>query len=82
MRWLRETSGRKPIGVKIAAGDIETDLAEILYAEPDFITIDGRPGATGAALKFIKDSTSVPTIFALHRARKYLTGITVRIYPS
>ena len=70
--WLRETSGGKPIGVKIAAGDIEADLAEILYAEPDFITIDGRPGATGAALKFIKDSTSVPTIFALYRARKYL----------
>jgi len=72
VQWLRETSGGKPIGVKIAAGDIEADLAAVVYAEPDFITIDGRPGATGAALKFIKDSTSVPTIFALYRARKYL----------
>ena len=72
VQWLRETSGGKPIGVKIAAGDIEADLAAVLYAKPDFITIDGRPGATGAALKFIKDSTSVPTIFALYRARKYL----------
>jgi len=72
VQWLRETSRGKPIGIKIAAGDIEADLAEVLYAEPDFITIDGRPGATGAALKFIKDSTSVPTIFALYRARKYL----------
>ena len=72
VQWLRETSGGKPIGVKIAAGDIEADLAAIVYAEPDFITIDGRPGATGAAIKYIKDSTSVPTIFALHRARKYL----------
>ena len=72
MQWLRELSGGRPIGVKIAAGDIEADLAVVLYAEPDFITIDGRPGATGAALKFIKDSTSVPTIFALYRARKYL----------
>jgi glutamate synthase domain-containing protein 2/rubredoxin len=72
VRWLRETSRGKPIGVKIAAGDIEADLTEILSAEPDFITIDGRPGATGAALKFIKDSTSVPAIFALYRARKYL----------
>ena len=70
--WLRETSGGRPIGVKIAAGDIEADLAAVVYAKPDFITIDGRPGATGAALKFIKDSTSVPTIFALYRARKYL----------
>ena len=72
VRWLRETSGGRPIGVKIAAGDIEADLAAVVYAKPDFITIDGRPGATGAALKFIKDSTSVPTIFALYRARKYL----------
>ena len=47
VQWLRETSGGKPIGVKIAAGDIEADLAEILYAEPDFITIDGRPGQPG-----------------------------------
>jgi glutamate synthase domain-containing protein 2/rubredoxin len=72
VQWLRETSLGRPIGVKIAAGDIEADLAEIVYAKPDFITIDGRPGATGAALKYIKDSTSVPTIFALYRARKYL----------
>jgi glutamate synthase domain-containing protein 2/rubredoxin len=72
VKWLRETSLGKPIGVKIAAGDIEGDLDAVLYAEPDFITIDGRPGATGAALKFIKNATSVPTIFALYRARKYL----------
>jgi methylamine---glutamate N-methyltransferase subunit C len=72
VQWLRETSEGRPIGVKIAAGDIEADLAAIVYAEPDFITIDGRPGATGAALKYIKDATSVPTIFALYRARIYL----------
>jgi len=58
--------------VKIAAGDIEDDLEVILYAEPDYITIDGRPGATAAASKYIKAATSVPTIFALYRARKYL----------
>jgi len=70
--WLRETSGGKPIGVKIAGGNIEADLEIILEAGPDFITIDGRPGATGASPKYIKAATSVPTIFALYRARKYL----------
>lgn len=70
--WLRDSSGGKPIGVKIAAGHLEEDLAAVLSAKPDFITIDGRPGATGAALKFIKAATSVPTIFALYRARKFL----------
>lgn len=70
--WLRDTSGGKPVGVKIAAGHIEADLEIALYAAPDFITIDGRPGATGASPKLVKASASVPTIFALWRARKYL----------
>lgn len=68
---LRERSGGRPIGIKIAAGSIEADLEVATYAKPDFITIDGRPGATAAAPKFIKDSTSIPTIFALYRARKF-----------
>jgi glutamate synthase domain-containing protein 2 len=70
--WLRAKSGGKPIGVKIAAGNIEADLEVAVHAEPDFITLDGRAGATGAAPKFVKDATSVPTIFAVRRARKYL----------
>ncbi len=78
VQWLREMSGGRPIGIKIAAGEIEADLAEVVYAEPDFITIDGRPGATGAALKYIKNATSVPTIFALYRARKYLDRNNIR----
>ena len=69
---LRERSEGRPIGIKIAAGRIERDLAFCLYADPDFITIDGRGGATGASPKLIRDSTSVPTVYALHRARKYL----------
>ena len=69
---LRERSDGRPIGIKLAAGRIEDDLEFACYAEPDFITIDGRGGSTGASPKVIKDSTSVPTIYALYRARKYL----------
>ena len=69
---LRQRSDGKPIGLKFAAGRIEDDLDYALYAEPDFITIDGRGGSTGASPKLIRDSTSVPTIYALARARKYL----------
>jgi glutamate synthase domain-containing protein 2/rubredoxin len=69
---LRERSGGRPIGIKVAAGHIEEDLEFALFAEPDFLTLDGRPGATGAAPKVVKDATSVPTIYALHRARKVL----------
>jgi len=69
---LRMKSHGRPIGLKFAAGRIENDLSHVLYAEPDFITIDGRGGSTGASPKLIRDSTSVPTIYALSRARKYL----------
>lgn len=69
---LRTRSGGKPIGIKLAAGRIEDDLEVVLYAGADFVTIDGRAGATGAAGKFVKDAASVPTLFALSRARRYL----------
>jgi len=72
---LRAGSGGRPVGIKVAAGHVEKDLEYALFAKPDFITIDGRPGATGAAPKFVKDATSVPTIFALHRARKFLDSV-------
>lgn len=72
---LRERSDGRPIGIKIAAGKIEKDLEYCVFAEPDFITIDGRGGATGASPAIVRDSTSVPTVFALYRARKYLDSV-------
>ena len=69
---LREKSGGKPIGIKLAAGHLEEDIKIALKAGVDFITIDGRAGGTGSALKMVKNSTSVPTVFALARARKIL----------
>lgn len=69
---LRERSGGRPIGVKIAAEHIEKDLAFITPAQPDFVTVDGRGGATGSSPKFLKDASSVPTVYALYRAKKYL----------
>ena len=72
---LRERSCGRPIGIKIAAGRIERDLEYCVYAEPDFITIDGRGGATGSSPLLLRESTSVPTVFALHRARKYLDSV-------
>lgn len=69
---LRTRSEGKPIGIKIAAGRMEDDLEWIQYANPDFITIDGRGGATGASPKYLKDNTTVPTLYALARARAYM----------
>ena len=75
VRMLRERSDGRPIGIKIAAGRIEQDLEYCVYAEPDFITIDGRGGATGSSPLLLREATSVPTIYALYRARKYLDSV-------
>ncbi len=72
---LRARSDGRPIGIKIAAGRIERDLEFCVYAEPDFITIDGRGGATGSSPLLLREATTVPTVYALHRARKYLDSV-------
>ena len=75
---LRSRSDGRPIGIKIAAGRIERDLEFCVFAEPDFITIDGRGGGTGASPYLLREATSVPTIYALYRARKYLDSVGAR----
>ncbi len=72
---LRARSEGRPVGIKLAAGNIEKDIAFALEAGPDFITIDGRGGATGSSPLILRDATSVPTIYALSRARKYLDKV-------
>lgn len=72
---LRKRSDGRPVGIKIAAGRIERDMEFAVYADPDFITVDGRGGATGSSPYFLREASSVPTIYALHRARKYLDSI-------
>jgi len=75
VEMLRERSDGRPVGIKIAAGHIEQDLEYCVYAGPDFITIDGRGGATGSSPLLLRESASVPTIYALSRARRYLDSV-------
>lgn len=72
---LRDLSDGRPIGIKLAAGNIERDLEYCVFAGADFVTIDGRGGATGSSPFFLRESTSVPTIYALSRARRYLDSV-------
>lgn len=75
VQMLRDRSDGRPIGIKIAAGRIEKDLEYCVYAEPDFITIDGRGGATASSPLMLREATTVPTVYALYRARKYLDSV-------
>lgn len=72
---VRELTGGAPIGFKLSAQHIEEDIQFAIDASADYIIIDGRGGATGAAPVIFRDNISVPTIPAVARARKYLDKI-------
>jgi glutamate synthase domain-containing protein 2 len=69
---VREVTGGIPVGFKLSANHIERDIQFALDASADYIILDGRGGATGAAPEIFRDHISVPTIPALARARRYL----------
>jgi len=69
---VRERTGGIPVGYKLSANHIEADIDFALAAGADYIILDGRGGATGAAPMLFRDHISVPTIPALARARAHL----------
>jgi glutamate synthase domain-containing protein 2/rubrerythrin len=69
---VRELTGGIPVGMKLSAQHIEQDIDFALRAGVDYIILDGRGGATGAAPLIFRDNISVPTIPALARARRHL----------
>ena len=69
---VRDRSGGIPIGVKLSAQHVEADIDAALEIGVDYIILDGRGGATGAAPLLFRDNISVPTIPALARARRHL----------
>jgi glutamate synthase domain-containing protein 2 len=69
---VREVSGGIPIGFKISAQHIEDDIDFALEASAEYLILDGRGGATGAAPDVFKSNISVPTMVALARARHHL----------
>lgn len=84
---LREVSGR-PVGVKSAVGSerfieelIEAVLRRGLEAAPDFLTIDGGEGGTGAAPQALADHMSLPIMEALPMvaSRLVVAGLKPRI---
>ncbi|TFH64714.1 MAG: glutamate synthase [Gemmatimonadales bacterium] len=74
-REVREATGGIPIGFKMSAQHIEADIDFALEAGADYIILDGRGGATGAAPEIFKNNIGVPTIPALVRARRHLDAV-------
>jgi len=80
---LRETSGGKPVGFKLCPGNkqeflgickamLETGLL------PDFITVDGGEGGTGAAPVELTNSVGMPLRDGLHFVHNALRGAGLR----
>ncbi len=68
---VRKATGGIPIGFKLSAQHIESDLDAAFEVGVDYVILDGRGGGTGAAPLLFRDNISVPTIPALARARRH-----------
>jgi len=83
VQQLRELSNGKPIGFKLCIG-YKGEFLSICKAMlqtgilPDFITIDGGEGGTGAAPVELTNSVGTPLRDALSFVHNALTGIGVR----
>lgn len=57
---VREVTGGIPVGFKLSANHIERDIQFALDAGADYLILDGRGGATGAAPELFRDHTACP----------------------
>ncbi|WNS73638.1 FMN-binding glutamate synthase family protein [Bacillus sp. DTU_2020_1000418_1_SI_GHA_SEK_038] len=79
---IRDESG-KPVGIKMVIGSEETfeefaAYMAIMKRYPDFITIDGGEGGTGATYQAMADSVGLPIKPALMIAQRVLKKYNVR----
>lgn len=76
---LRRVTGGVPVAVKIGAGDdIEADLAIIVRAGADVITVDGAESGSHGSPPILEDDFGLPTLYALCRARRALDRLDPR----
>ncbi|WP_308636782.1 FMN-binding glutamate synthase family protein [Paenibacillus silvisoli] len=86
-----QEAGGKPVGIKIVVGDpkrLEPLFAAMveLNVFPDFITVDGSEGGSGATFKAMADGMGLPLYAALvildDTARKFGVRDRIRIFAS
>ena len=80
---MRELSGGKPVGFKLCVGHKSEFLAlckamVVTGIKPDFITVDGGEGGTGAAPLEFSDFVGMPYREALAFVHDALTGFGLR----
>ncbi|WAC48035.1 FMN-binding glutamate synthase family protein [Asticcacaulis sp. SL142] len=81
--YLRDLSGGKPVGLKLAVGHRSEFLALVKAmlatgVMPDFITIDGGEGGTGAAPVELANHVGLPLVEGLSFVHNALVGAGLR----
>lgn len=80
---LRKLSGGKPVGFKLCVGHPD-EVAAIVQAmlklniTPDFITVDGGEGGTGAAPQEYSNHVGMPLVEGLSLVHNLLIGAGLR----
>lgn len=83
IKKLRDLSGGKPIGFKLCIG-YKSEFISICKAMialdtyPDFITVDGAEGGTGAAPQEFSNYVGAPLLDGLDFVQNILTGLDIR----
>ncbi|HAO03854.1 MAG: FMN-binding glutamate synthase family protein [Chitinophagaceae bacterium] len=80
---LRQLSGGKPVGFKLCIGHKSEFIAickAMMEANsyPDFITVDGAEGGTGAAPQEFSNYVGAPLLDGLDFVHNILTGLSIR----
>lgn len=83
IKLLRDKSGGKPVGFKLCIGKKQEfiDICEAMIAtgiKPDFITVDGGEGGTGAAPVEFSNSLGMPMKDGLAFVSNTLTGYNLK----
>ena len=80
---LKEASGYKPVGVKIAAvHNVAAIASGIVRAGADYIYLDGFRGGTGAAPQVIRDHIGIPVEIAIAVVDQRLRDEGIRNHAS
>jgi glutamate synthase domain-containing protein 2 len=83
IKKVRKLSGGLPVGIKMCVGK-KTDVIELFHfmyetqVYPDFITIDGGEGGTGAAPLVFTNNVGTPLLDALKFVNEQLIGYGLR----
>jgi glutamate synthase domain-containing protein 2 len=80
---LKEASGYKPVGVKIAAvHNVAAIASGIVRAGADYVYLDGFRGGTGAAPTIIRDNLGIPIEIAIAAVDQRLRDEGIRNHAS